>query len=203
MTHTSLAGQKFGRARSSQINARMWVPVARIRVVKASWKTPSPRWWASHNHGLNLELRILSLRLCILQTALRARLHSLLELQQHLISSRALLLRRQQHPLPRSELLQQLQVLLLLCLLRPTAAGQAVEKRLTNECCAVPRHAVSRRGESAAGAAAGAQWSRNKVYTGFAHECAVHTRDAKLQKSLLTVWSEAEKVYTTDQNIEK
>ena len=58
-------------------------------------------------------------------------------------------------------------------------------------------------GGSAAGAAAGAPWNRNKVYTGFAHECAErrkcwhknYTRDAKLQKSLLTVWSEAE-IYT-------
>ncbi len=58
----------------------------------------------------------------------------------------ALLARRQQHPLPRSVMLLQLQVLLLLRPLRPTAAGQAVEKRLTNERCAVPRHAVSRRG---------------------------------------------------------
>ncbi len=39
---------------------------------------------------------------------------------------------------------------------QPTAAGKAVEKWLTNERCAVPRHAESRRGRSAAGAAAGA-----------------------------------------------
>jgi hypothetical protein len=51
-----------------------------------------------------------------------------------------------------------LQVLLLLRPHRPTAAGPAVEKQLpvTNECCAVPSFVVSRRGGSAAGAAAGA-----------------------------------------------
>ena len=49
-------------------------------------------------------------------------------------------------------------------------------KRLTNERCAVPRHAVSKGGRSAAGAAAGAPCNRNKVYTGFAHECAVRRK---------------------------
>jgi hypothetical protein len=97
-------------------------------------------------------------RLRFLQTARRARLHSLLERQEHLLSKRALLARRQPLPLPRSALLVQVQVLLLLRPLRPTTAGPAVEKRLTNERCAVPRHAVSKggRGGSAAGAAAGA-----------------------------------------------
>ena len=101
----------------------------------------------------------MSVRLLFLRTARPARLHSLLERQEHLLSKRALLAQRQQHPLPRSALLLQLQVLLLLLRpLRPTAAGPAVEKRLpvTNERCAVPRFVVSRRGGSAAGAAAGA-----------------------------------------------
>ncbi len=66
--------------------------------------------------------------------------------EEHLLSKRALLARRQQHPLPRNALLLQLQVLLLLHPLRPTATGPAVEKRLTNERCAVPRHAVSKEG---------------------------------------------------------
>ncbi len=39
---------------------------------------------------------------------------------------------------------------------RDAAAGSAVEKRLTAERCAVPRHAVRKGGRSAAGAAAGA-----------------------------------------------
>ena len=116
------------------------------------------------------------MRLRLLQTARRARLHSLLQLQQHLLSKRALLARRQQHPLPRSALLPRLQARLLLRPRRPAAAGQAVEKRLTNERCAVPRHAVSKGGRSAAGAAAGAPCNRNKVYTGFAHECAVRRK---------------------------
>ena len=47
---------------------------------------------------------------------------------------------------------------------------------LTNERCAVPRHAVSKGGRSAAGAAAGAPCNRNKLYTGFAHECAVRRK---------------------------
>ncbi len=98
----------------------------------------------------------MSVRLRFLRTALRATLHSLLKRQEHFLSKRALLARRLQHPLPRSALLLQLQVLLLLRPLRPTAAGPAVEKRLTKERCAVPRHAVSRWGGSAAGAAAGA-----------------------------------------------
>ena len=97
----------------------------------------------------------MSVRRRFLATARRATLHNLLELQEHLLSKRALLARRQQHPLPRSALLLQLQVLLLLRPLRPTAAGQAAEKRLTNERCAIPRHAVSKEGGSAAGAAAG------------------------------------------------
>ncbi len=78
---------------------------------------------------------------------------------------------------------------------RDAAAGPTVEKRLTTERCAVPRHAVRKGGGSAAGAATGAPWNRNKVYTRFAHGCAVrrkcwhkvYTKDAKLQKSLLTV----------------
>ena len=49
-------------------------------------------------------------------------------------------------------------------------------KRLTNERCAVPRHAVSKGGRSAAGAAAGAPCNRNKLYTGFAHKCAVRRK---------------------------
>jgi len=97
-------------------------------------------------------------RLRFLQTARQARLHSLLERQEHLLSKRALLARRQPLPLPRSALLVQVLLLLLLRTLRPTAAGPAVEKRLpvTNERCAVPRFVVSRGGGSAAGAAAGA-----------------------------------------------
>ena len=53
-----------------------------------------------------------------------------------------------QHACPHAKLQSRplLHLLLLLRPLRPTAAGPAVEKRLTNERCAVPRHAVSRRG---------------------------------------------------------
>ncbi len=90
-----------------------------------------------------------AVRLRFLRTARQARLHSLLEQQEHLLSKRALLGRRQPLPLPRSALLVQVLVLLLLLRpLRPAAAGSAVEKQLpvTNERCAVPRFVVSRGG---------------------------------------------------------
>ncbi len=59
---------------------------------------------------------------------------------------------------------------------------------------AAPSHAVRKRGGSAAGAAAGAPWNENKVYTQFDPWCAVrrkcwrkvYTKDAKPQNGLLT-----------------
>jgi hypothetical protein len=71
------------------------------------------------------------------------------------------------------------------------AAGLA----LTNERCAVPRHAVRKGGGPLQAQPRARRETEIKFYTGFAHDCAkrrkcwhkVYTRDAKLQKRLLTV----------------